>query len=138
MRKTLLKLLLMAAGIFGLGSCNLDMNGTYTFTNTLLYSVADEETEKAVLGYFEEVIDFDAAYTFTGSQHDAIDFGQAKIQEVVKPVDNEAVVAMLGEKDIVQYVMYMTGNKNNIAIGAVIWQPEEEENPDPDPETPAS
>jgi len=104
-----------------LGSCDLSMTDTYAFTNVLYYTVNEESREDVVIDFFKTYIDFDESYSFTGSQYDAISFGQEQMEKNLTGITKESVEAILEEGEAVEYVMYMTGSKFKGPIGTVSW-----------------
>lgn len=132
MRKIFARLSLLAACVLGLGSCNLDMTDTYTFSGIIYYEIAEEETVDAVKDYILDVINLDESYSFTGPQYDAQVFGTEKLVKVTEAVDGEYLTSILGDEDVVQYVMYMTGKKINTPLGSVTWYGKASEDSDGD------
>lgn len=135
MRTVFTKITTILAGLSFICSCDLSMTDTYSFTNVLYYTVSTEDEESratAITDFFKSCIDFDTTYTYTGSQYDAIVYGQNKMMENLGDLTNEEVEAVLEDGEVVQYAMSMTSTNYKGIIGTISWTKEDEEEDDDD------
>ncbi len=120
---------ILLTGILALVACDLDKPQNYTFSYSLYYSVAEEDTQKAVIEYFKEKIDFSQTFQLYGDQHEVTTKANEKFLEDVKVIKNEEVIEMLGKNDLVQMNLNMASSKGSYgAISIVYWyhQPDED------------
>lgn len=121
MKKKLAVLFVFICSLFSFNSCDLTMSGTYTFGHYVEFSVAKEDTKKALENYFKATLDFNETFTYTGERSDAIAFGVTKLEETAKKFNKEQIVGMLEENDWVVYAMYISGHKTEAHIGGITW-----------------
>ncbi len=122
MRRVIKRFAVLLVCVLALSACDLDKPQNYTFSYALYYSVADEDTQKAVEEYFKSKIDFDESFTIYGGQYDAAQQASKKMLEDVEDVDHEEVLALIGKDDVVELALNMFSSKGRIGIaGAIYW-----------------
>lgn len=134
MYKTFVKFVMAAAGLFCLGSCNLDMYGTYSFQHGGRYHVLEGNTEttgKAIQEYFESIVDFDNNETFTGTSYEATQYGSDLFDKTLEKIDEDYLMSLLKvevdekgdttDREWVQYSLVMTGDDAYMTIGYYTW-----------------
>ncbi len=112
----------LLTGILALGACSLDKPQNYTFSYSLYYAVAEEDTQKAVVEYFKEKIDFSRTFQIYGEQYEVLTQANEKFLEDIKVIKNEEVLELLGENDFAQMNLNMASSKGSSgAVSSVYW-----------------
>lgn len=105
-------------------SCDLDMYGTYTFTNAVSYQISSDDSDTVSLleEYFTSVLDMDEAVAFKGTQTEAFAYGQELFLERASNFDNNYIQSLLDEEgEWVQYILYITGNNMYTFVASLTW-----------------
>lgn len=139
MIKTLLKIAVAVAAVFGLNSCDMDMYGTYTFSHSIVYTHLSEgqegydknhidATTKAIEEYFGE-LELDEPMSFTGTHYEAAEYGNNFLKGLFEKfeADKAYIVSLLTDAEQVTYMMNMSGHKSNVTLGYFIWAHERDE-----------
>lgn len=112
----------MLAGILALGACNLDKPQTYTFSYSLYYGVAKEDTQKALVEYFKEKIDFSKTFEIYGEQYEVVTQANEKFLEDLKVIKSEEVLELLEVNDLAQINLNMAASKGSYGVvSSVYW-----------------
>lgn len=122
--KGLLKFLVVSVlGLVLLNSCDMDMTGEYKYYNAVNYQIKDRGSDEAnkkieadIKAFFNAIPDFDKTHTFYGTYYDAVQHGAKLMKEIADKIDTDAFLKIIGDEDLVQYCLMISGKNSNEPI----------------------
>ena len=128
MKKFITRMAVLLVSALALVGCDLDKPQNYTFDYSLIYSVAEEDTQKAVEEYFKAKIDFDKNFSIYAGQYEAAQQATDIFLEDVEAINHDEVLAIIGEDDVVELALNMYSPKGKVGVaGAIYWYHSDDE-----------
>ena len=123
MRKILTILAATAALVIGLSSCDMAMEGEYTFNFDYECTLSDKDAYSAVVSYLGDFVKIEGlSGTFVGSYGAAVDWAMGLYNRGCTLMNYELVAACITDPaDVVQVSGWLSGPKTNESIARLTW-----------------
>ena len=123
MRKLLSMLTVAAALILGLSSCDLALEGEYTFNFDYDYTLVDKEAASGVEAYLKDFIVIPGlSGTFNGSYGAAVDWALGLYYQGCALMNYELLAAYITDPtDVIKVSGWLSGPKTNESIARLTW-----------------